>query len=153
MRRMACGVAVIITVGCAPGATTGTEIVGASPTGAESEEDMTSTSARPIPTWDGPGGEDAAMVGTLRGSAIADGGCLWLEISGGRELAVVWPQGYSARFNPVELIGPDGSVVAEQGARLALGGGGQPGQLERCGLGLETHYRVAIGGVSLAADT
>lgn len=84
----------------------------------------------PVPIPTGPPGDSqyALTYGTLQGDAHSK--CLWLgDASPDDPLAVkgrvtvVWPHGYSALFDPVRLVGPDGRVVARQGDRLKLGGG------------------------------
>jgi hypothetical protein len=103
--------------------------------------------AQPIPTWDSPDpgepGEAAAIEGVLRGDASVDGGCLWLEQSpSGKPSAVLWPEGFGARFDPVQLIGPDGEVVAQEGDTIIASGGEHPSTDGRCLLGQESVLRL-----------
>jgi hypothetical protein len=78
----------------------------------------------PVPTsqWK-PG--DAGMTALLEGTLVKDGsGCLVVD-----DLVIVWPAGYTAQQTPagsVEVIDPDGRVVARTGAPLRAGGGSSP---------------------------
>lgn len=59
----------------------------------------------------------------LRGSPTLHGGSLWLETRPGRTLPIIWPHGYQARFDPVELLDEHGEVVAREGDTLSVRGG------------------------------
>lgn len=87
----------------------------------------TGSNARPLPTSSWTPGDvagTAMMVGTLRGSAKAGGGCVWLGTNTGGRQAVIWPAGYQVRFMPrVEIIDPSGGVVAYAGQTITVGGG------------------------------
>lgn len=79
---------------------------------------------RPLPTSPpDAGGFDALHVGLrLAADPNFDGGCVWLE-SDQRRLSVIWPYGYSVRFGAtVDLLDEDGSVVAQAGDELEIGG-------------------------------
>lgn len=60
-------------------------------------------------------------TGTLAGDPALEGGCVWLDTSDGR-VEVRWPDGYGATTSPVELVGPDGTVIAAQGAAVTVTG-------------------------------
>jgi hypothetical protein len=78
----------------------------------------------PIPTsqWT-PGGD--GMTALLEGTLVKDAsGCLVVD-----SLVIVWPAGYTAQQMPagtVEVLDPDGTVVARTGAPLRAGGGSSP---------------------------
>lgn len=91
----------------------------------------------------------AAIDGYLRGDASVDGGCVWLEDpSTGDRVAVVWPPGFAARFDPVELLGPDGAVVARDGDHVGLGGGFLSHEGARCDLGMDRYWLASNVGVA-----
>jgi hypothetical protein len=80
----------------------------------------------PLPSdgWKpGDPGFDALTFGPLHASRRGDQVCAWL---GATYRPMLWPEGYSVRLNPVELIGPNGAVIAREGQTLAVGGGGNP---------------------------
>lgn len=71
-------------------------------------------------------GRDALLVGRLGGDA--ESGCLWIEPAEesavlGERIAVEWPHGYTAAFDPIRLFDENGTVVARGGDLLELGGG------------------------------
>jgi hypothetical protein len=41
-------------------------------------------------------------------------------------VALVWPYGFTARTDPLRLVGGDGQVLARRGDHVELGGGGPP---------------------------
>ena len=65
-----------------------------------------------LPTHQFTGAGGVVYGVTLR----AGGGCLWLEGDIARYSAL-WPAGFSGRGNPVQLVGPDGRVIAVEGDR------------------------------------
>lgn len=88
-----------------------------------------------IPTHDGTGPVDfAAYRGRLAGSSEVDGGCVWLQVED-VEFPILWPPGYVARFDPVELIDAHGVVVAREGDVLEMEGGTVESDVPRCRLG------------------
>lgn len=70
-------------------------------------------------------GPEALRTGVLRGDeALGAQGCLWVEVPGSEEpVSVLWPEGYQARFNPLELLNGDGQVIARGGDLIELTGG------------------------------
>jgi hypothetical protein len=53
-------------------------------------------------------------------AAMTDNGAeAWV----GDRKPTIWPLNYKVRFAPTELIGPDGSVVAQEGDEITTGGG------------------------------
>lgn len=116
--------------------------------GGKATADPTDTPAaaptgNPIPTRTSTDAAFFAMTaGYLRGDAERGGGCLWLEeFPSGGIIAVVWPPGYSARFDPVELVGPDGDVMAREGDLIGLAGGSlSHGNAQSCDMGLDERW-------------
>ncbi len=70
-------------------------------------------------------GPEALATGVLRGDgALGAQGCVWVEMPGSEErISVLWPKGYRARFDPLELLDGDGRVIARDGDLLELTGG------------------------------
>lgn len=70
---------------------------------------------RTIPPTGLCAGGGATVVIRLHGSA-ADPMVVWMSFPDGRTHQLAWPAGTSARFDPdLEVIGPNGSVVAREG--------------------------------------
>jgi hypothetical protein len=77
------------------------------------------------PPVDEPAGEQADAInieGVLAGDPDLEGGCVWVEADDGNYEVIEWPAGYEAQPDPVQLLGPDGEVVAEEGTLLRLDG-------------------------------
>ncbi len=72
-----------------------------------------------------------AVFGTLRS---ADG-CIWMVIEGsGQEVRVVWPNGYSASYDPLVIRNAAGREVARDGTVLHADGWGPTiGAADGCG--------------------
>jgi len=65
----------------------------------------------------------ARSGGTLAGGPRPGGQyCVWL-VDRGMTLAVIWPRGYRARLNPLEIVNPAGTVIAREGDTLTVVGG------------------------------
>jgi photosystem II stability/assembly factor-like uncharacterized protein len=73
-------------------------------------------------------GGDALGGGTLGLERLPGQACFWVSPGGCdfAKTALVWPHGFSARDNPVRLIGPDGQILAHVGDLATLGGGSPP---------------------------
>jgi hypothetical protein len=84
--------------------------------------------------------KEARLVATLRGDPELDGGCVWLR-QGTIEFAVLWPEGFSADFNPVRLYDGDDNLLVQDGETLELTGSfaAEPTayQPHRCSIGSE----------------
>jgi hypothetical protein len=76
--------------------------------------------ASPQPSKALPGG-GAIHTGTL-GSDTIEGGCTYLETADGRKLEVIYPDGWTVRRAPLELVDPSGQVVARAGDRVTIRG-------------------------------
>lgn len=76
-----------------------------------------------LPT-DGWQSGDVSLNALTAGAFHADRrnglGCAWL---GSDRPPFLWPQGYHVRFDPTELLAPNGRVVAREGERVQAGGG------------------------------
>jgi hypothetical protein len=90
--------------------------------------DAGSAADRPgLPTSDSPEGVgmEAKLAGRLEGDA--DTGCVWIvpsePISEGDRIAVVWPRGFSAEWEPLRIYREGGELVAEEGDSIVTGGG------------------------------
>jgi hypothetical protein len=59
-------------------------------------------------------------TGNFEASLTKQGACAWL---GPAKYVTVWPAGYRVRFNPTELIEPDGQVAAKAGQYVGFNGG------------------------------
>lgn len=75
---------------------------------------------------DGPdddeGGEGPGEItGTLGGDPQLEGGCVWVQTDEER-YEVLWPEGWQADADPVQLRDPDGEVVAREGDELTVTG-------------------------------
>lgn len=75
----------------------------------------------PVPDDIDPPDEATMLIGTFDGDAQLEGGCAWLDTEDQR-FEILWPDGYEVEFEPLQLVGPDGAVVAEQGDTLAVEG-------------------------------
>jgi hypothetical protein len=66
----------------------------------------------------------AGMTGILNGGPIGAKAeyCVWIE-SGGTRTPVIWPHGYTARLDPLEVINANGVVVARAGDMIRVAGG------------------------------
>ena len=84
--------------------------------------------------------KEARLVATLVGDPELDGGCVWLR-QGTIEFAVLWPEGFSADFNPVRLYDGDDNLLAQDGETLELTGSfaaeATAYQPHRCSIGSE----------------
>jgi hypothetical protein len=65
----------------------------------------------------------AHIHGAFHAEMTPDGARAWL---GDERKPTRWPEGCGVRFDPTELIGPDGAVVAREGDAIAFAGGGFP---------------------------
>jgi hypothetical protein len=76
---------------------------------------------------DGEGfSETAEISGRLTGETVEGGACFWLEREDGERLLrvlVVWPAGYRAKLQPLQLLNAEGEVVASEGQFIYAGGG------------------------------
>lgn len=80
-------------------------------------------------------GRLARLSGVLVGASSADACCVWLATATGVLTPVVWPAGFSANFNPIEILDAMGNTVARGGDRVVLGGGYVQLKARQCMLG------------------
>ena len=99
-----------------------------------------------VPTGPAPGylGQLAQLTGVLEGGATEpDSYCLWIRSAKGRRVPVLWPAGYHARIDPLELLNASGQIVARAGDHLVLGGGIRPvDPADPCSLGQAQAFHV-----------
>jgi hypothetical protein len=57
----------------------------------------------------------------MMGDPELDGGCVWLR-QGNIDLSVLWPEGFTAEFNPVRVYDGDNNLVAQEGEEVSLSG-------------------------------
>ena len=93
-----------------------------------------------------PGGHQPAFAarsgGRVAGGVTADGTyCVWLTDRGELE-AVLWPPGYWARLDPLEILDPDGQIVAREGDMLIVSGGTVPVDPAPCNLGQSAAFYI-----------
>lgn len=124
VRWLAAGVAAAVVLACA------VTLVMVVPGGREhgplsvsvSSPSMTTTVALPSDGW--KPGDDSLLAltgGPFHAARVNGVVCGWL---GTTFRPMLWPAGYQARLDPVELIAPDGTVIAHEGQELTAGGGG-----------------------------
>lgn len=74
------------------------------------------------PDGDGDTAEAVAITGALAGDPHLEGGdCVWVETDEG-SYQVRWPAGWQVDTDPVELVDPDGAVVARGGDPVRVRG-------------------------------
>jgi hypothetical protein len=66
-------------------------------------------------------GDGEIYVGMLGSDAI-EGGCAYLQSADGRKYEVIYPDGWTLRMSPLELVAPDGRVVARVGDEITIRG-------------------------------
>jgi hypothetical protein len=62
------------------------------------------------------------IVGTFGGDAQLEGGCAWIDADDGTRYEVQYPPDHQVTFEPLQLTGPDGGVLAEEGDILTVRG-------------------------------
>ncbi|MDR9450387.1 MAG: hypothetical protein RI637_04125 [Acidimicrobiia bacterium] len=65
--------------------------------------------------------QEARIIANLAGDPQLDGGCVWLR-QGTTDFSVLWPEGFTADFNPLRLYDGNGDLVAQEGEALELTG-------------------------------
>jgi hypothetical protein len=74
--------------------------------------------ASPQPSKSGAADTYTGMLG----SDAIEGGCAYLQASDGRKYEVLYPDGWTLRKAPLELIAPDGRVMARAGDEVTVRG-------------------------------
>lgn len=124
----------VALLGCGPAPGQDGEVV-SEVAGATAVSEPVDSSVVAVPTCEDFCGEDALAYGVLASDGEA---CVWFE---GEEPViaqnVVWPRGFAARFTEagVELLSPNGEVVAREGDILEMGGGGYVEEEPSCAPG------------------
>jgi hypothetical protein len=63
----------------------------------------------------------------FHGSQVGADTLVWVDDPNQRQVALVWPHGFSVRFDPqLQLLDGDGSIVARDGDTIELGGAFDP---------------------------
>lgn len=75
---------------------------------------FTPSSEQPVPVGD-------AITGVLGADAI-EGGCAYLASPDGTRYEVIYPDGWRVQLSPLQLLDPDGSVVAVGGDEVTVRG-------------------------------
>jgi hypothetical protein len=86
----------------------------------------------------------AGLHGVLEGSeAGPDRWCLWVRSESGSRVPLVWPAGFSARLDPLEVLNATGETFAHVGEHLFLRGGFFPVDPDNpCSLGRNRAFYV-----------
>jgi hypothetical protein len=108
----------VVMNGCGSGAGSGSGTAGAGEPSAVGPASPSLELASQQPT---KGGAAATYTGVLAADAI-EGGCAYLQVPDGRKLEVIYPDGWELRKSPVELVSPDGRVVARAGDGVTVRG-------------------------------
>jgi hypothetical protein len=82
---------------------------------------------------DGPSASARTLTGLLGGDPDLEGGCVWLDTDDGR-VEVLWPDGYGASADPVQLRDED-AVVAREGDEVTITGGPAADRVSTCQVG------------------
>jgi hypothetical protein len=98
------------------------------------------TIGRPLGEWR----QRAALFGMLDGEQVsADRCCLWMRSDAGTRTPLLWPAGYHARLDPLEVLNASGQLFARAGEHLVLGGGFNPVDPDDpCSLGRDLAFYV-----------
>jgi hypothetical protein len=81
----------------------------------------------------------AKIWGEFHATLTDDGVRAWL--GNNSDLLYLWPLGFRVRFNPTELIGPEGQVLATEGDLLSFAGGSRRSSRQKA-LNLRAHDEI-----------
>lgn len=83
------------------------------------------------------------LDGTLEGGRTDRGEyCVWVRTRQ-RAVPVVWPAGFHARLDPLELLNAEGKVVAREGDWISVAGAEMPADPESpCMLGQDRAFHI-----------
>jgi hypothetical protein len=86
----------------------------------------------------------ALLTGTLTGGTVSSGQyCVWIVSRTGGKVPVVWPAGFKARAQPLEVTNAAGAVFARAGQKIGLtGGSGRAAPGNACMLGASNAFYV-----------
>ncbi len=90
-----------------------------SPESSDSGDPTPRESLRPSSQQPTAAPEGDPLTGRLGADSI-EGGCGYLEAPDGTRYEVIYPDGWDLRLAPLELIAPDGSVVARGGDEVTV---------------------------------
>jgi hypothetical protein len=90
---------------------------------------------RQTPATANDDGEAMELSGTFSGDPDLEGGCAWVEADDGTRYEVLWPEGYAVSWEPLELRGPDGELVAADGDALRVTGAAAEDAVSICMIG------------------
>lgn len=95
------------------------------PTASPSDAPSAGMALRTFPTWEGADCDamaiDDPVIGRLEGDPEDPQEPVWLSRADGTRLSIVWPAGFSVRFEPeATLYDEQGSVVARAGESVKL---------------------------------
>lgn len=116
-----CSVVILAACGAPPGST---------PTTATAPEETRLSSSEPTPTpsLKRPSEQPSlvpnatgALTGVLGADSI-EGGCGYLQTADGTRYEVIYPDGWALSLSPLQIIDPDGEVVAEGGDEVTVRG-------------------------------
>jgi hypothetical protein len=74
------------------------------------------------------------LSGVLGADAV-EGGCGYLRASDGTRYEVIYPDGWRLRLSPLQLVAPDGTVVARAGDLVTVRGAEATDILSICQIG------------------
>jgi hypothetical protein len=81
-----------------------------------------------------PSGGGSELVGIL-GSDSIEGGCGYLETVDGTRHQVIYPDGWVLQLSPLQLISPEGAVVARGGDKVTVVGAEATDMASICQIG------------------
>jgi hypothetical protein len=111
---------VVLAAGCSDSGPARHSVISTGPDGLRTFTVITEIDGNPVvcPAF----GLTDPVVGILRGELGGRPEPVWLEGAGGSHLSVVWPGGFTVRFDPAAaLVNEHGSVVARAGETVTLG--------------------------------
>jgi hypothetical protein len=94
---------------------------GSGPGGGGSTDSAASPSLELASQQPSKSGAAGTYTGMLGSDAI-EGGCAYLQAPDGRKYEVLYPDGWTLRKSPLELIAPDGQLVARAGEEVTVRG-------------------------------
>jgi hypothetical protein len=112
---------VVAMNGCGGGGGTGSGGPGSGGAGEPSPAGPASPSLELASQQPSKSGAAGTYTGVLGSDAI-EGGCAYLQASDGGKYEVLYPDGWTLRKSPLELVAPDGRVMARAGDEVTVRG-------------------------------
>lgn len=81
-----------------------------------------------------PSANEDEVIGVL-GADSVEGGCGYLQTSGGTRYQVVYPEGWRLQLSPLQLTSPEGEVVARGGDEVTVRGAEASDMASICQIG------------------